>query len=171
MRKFVGVLIAALGAAGLGLAGAVPASGFAVENPRWTVDAGTQGSYLKPPCGEPNYGGYPATTCYVSFQYSADIRARSWDGAIRGGAYNWCNQPDPRTTPALNQDFCYEDYTYNTVHDPPSMYMGMEQRIVAMEQLLGGKYQMASRRTASVILARWNPCRGGHSTETSVLCQ
>jgi hypothetical protein len=69
---------------------------------------------LNPPCGEPNFGGYPATTCYVSFQYPADIVARGWDGAVRGGAYNWCNQADPHTTPALAQDFCYEDYTYNT---------------------------------------------------------
>jgi hypothetical protein len=41
-----------------------------------------------------------------------------------------------------------QDYTFNMVLYPPSMYMGMEQRIVAMEQLLGGNHPMVSVRTA-----------------------
>jgi hypothetical protein len=41
-----------------------------------------------------------------------------------------------------------QGYTYNVVTYPASMYMGMEQRIVAMKQLLEGQHPMVSVRTS-----------------------
>lgn len=90
---------------------AYPAMGFAVEGPQWTVDAGQPSTFLTPECGNPPSGGGP-TACYVSFQLSSDIVGRGWDGAIRGGAYNWCLHGSPYT--GLQQVFCYQDYTNNS---------------------------------------------------------
>lgn len=63
-----------------------------------------------PECGNPPSGGGP-TTCYGSLQISSDIVSRGWDGAIRGGAYNWCLHGSPYT--GLQQVICDEDYTSN----------------------------------------------------------
>jgi len=108
MHRF---LICVVVLAGALFMSAGPAAGFALEGPQWTVDAGQPSTFLTPECGNPPSGGGP-TTCYVSFQISSDIFSRGWDGAIRGGAYNWCLHGSPYT--GLQQVFCYEDYTSNS---------------------------------------------------------
>src|SRR4029077_2899948 len=41
-----------------------------------------------------------------------------------------------------------QDYVYNEVTYPPSMYMGLEQRIIAVQQIMGGNEPYATRRWA-----------------------
>jgi len=41
-----------------------------------------------------------------------------------------------------------QDYVFNQVTFPPSMYMGLEQRIIAVQQIMGGNVPFATRRWA-----------------------
>jgi len=73
---------------------------------RWFSDQSTK------PCASPVPLGGWTGPCYVRYIYTGTVSALAWDSAYRAGAYDWnYNFPDPLR--GNQQDFGYEDYTYN----------------------------------------------------------
>jgi hypothetical protein len=85
----------------MALAVAVPAHAYTVLGWAWPSD------YTGVPCGTKSV---PFRECTIGFVYDSTITSRGWDGAVRGGAYDWCYANDPDH--ANSSDFCFEDLTY-----------------------------------------------------------